>query len=431
VAAALGDRALYQSLRANLQLTNYSGASNALAQILERFPASNLAPNAVLLYGEGQVAATNEPAARAVFRQFLTQFPGSQMRPEVEFAIARTYELEQNWPAAIAGYQGWLDHFPTNESRSQTIYALAWANSQAGNETNAFGLFTNFVAQFPASDLAPQAQWWVADHFFGLGGANYADAEKNYELVYQNFQNFPTNDLAYPARMMAGRAAVARQDYDGAINNYFSKLEVDAKCPMDLRVRAAFAHGDALMQMNSTVTNDPLHNFSAATNVFAPIIQLNPTNEAAARAWGKIGECEFQLANYDAATNAYAQVLNTNVQANISLRSQAQIGIGIALEKIAATLTGTNQTAVLQEARDHYYDVFKANNLRVDQPEQPDPFWQKKAGLEAARLEEFFQEWPQALHFYRDMTNAWPSLQAVLENKIEKIDREHPDAGKN
>jgi tetratricopeptide (TPR) repeat protein len=271
--------------------------------------------------------------------------------------------------------------------RSRTIYALAWANSRAGNETNAFGLFTNFVAQFSASELAPQAQWWVADYFFGLGGANsanYADAEKNYKLVYQDF---PTNNLAYPARMMAGNAAVARQDYKGAINNYFIILEADTNCLMDLRVQAAFAHGNALMQWDLMDTNNPLANFSAATNVFASIIQSSPTNEPGARSWVKIGECEFQLANYAAATNAYAQVLNTNVQANISLRSQAQIGIGIALEKMAATLTGTDQTALLQQARDNYLDVFDTwtgNNLRAG--ETADPFWVKKAGLQALPL---------------------------------------------
>jgi TolA-binding protein len=430
VTGALGDRALYQILRANLGLTNMDGASNAVVQILKQYPAGDLALSSALLYGEGLVDMRQPAAAREQFQSFETQFPDTPLRPRVEFAIARTYGLEQNWPAAIAGYQAWLEHFPANDLRSQTFYALAWATSQAGNETNAFELFTNFVAQFPASDLAPQAQWWVADHFYRLGGANsanYVDAERNYELVYQNFS---TNVLAWRARLMAGRAAVARQGYSNAID-YFKTLETDTNCPMDLRVQAAFAHGNALMQMDSAETNNPLANFSTATNVFASIVRSNPTNEAAACAWGKIGECEIQLALYDAATNHYAQVLNTNVQANTSLRSQAQIGIGIALEKIAATLTGTDQTAVLREARDHYYDVFKANNLRVDQHEQPDPFWQKKAGLEAARLEESLQEWPQALHFYRDLTNAWPSLQAVLENKIEKINREHPDAGKN
>ena len=155
------------------------------------------------------------------------------------------------------------------------------------------------------------------------------DAERNYELINQDFQ---TNDLAYPALMMAGRAAVARQDYKDA-REYFRTLEADTNCPTDLQVQAAFAHGDALMLMDSTVTNDPLHNFSVATNEFASIIRLNPTNEAAGRAWGKIGDCYLQLSSYDAATNAYAQVLSTNMQANSSLRSEAQVGIGMVLEK--------------------------------------------------------------------------------------------------
>ena len=360
-----------------------------------------------------------------MFQQFLVQFPGSPLRAEVEFAIARTYELEKIWPAAITGYQGWLKDFPTNDLRPPAVYALALANAQAGNETNAFGLFTNFVAQFPTNDLTPQAQWWIADYFFGLGEANYADAEKNYKLLYQNF---PTNELAYPAQMMAGRAAMGRQDDKDAIR-YFSALEGDTNCPMDLRVQAAFAHGDALMEMDSPDTNKPLANFSVAiTNEFAPIIQLNPTNEAAARAWGKIGECCLQLANYDAATNACAQVLNTNVQADVSLRSEAQIIIGTALEKKAALATGDAQIALLKLAKENYLDVFDSQiGYKLRGAETADPYWVQKAGLAAARLE----EWPQALNIYRDLTNAWPSLQASLGNKIDTIVREHPEAGKN
>jgi TolA-binding protein len=425
VARALGDRALYQTLRANLALTNMDGASNALAQILEKYPSSNLAPESSLLYGQELTEATNRAPARAVFRQFLAQFPDSPLRSEVEFAIARTSELDQDWPAAIAGYQGWLRDFPTNGLRPQVDYALALASSRAGNETNAFGLFTNFISRYPADpQLTPLAQWWLADYFFGLGVANYAEAEKNYELVYQNF---PTNDLANPARMMAGRAAVARQDYSHAIRDYFSKLETNAICPTDLRVQAAFAHGDALMWMDSANTNDLLENFSRATNVFASIIQLNPTNEAAARAWGKIGECCLQLADYDAVTNACAQVLNADMQADISLRSQAQIVIGTALEKMAALAAGDDRNALLNLALGNYLDVF---NTRIGE-KTSDPFWVQKAGLAAARLEESLQKWSPALDYYQDLTNSWPSLQAVLENKIEAIVREHPEALKN
>jgi outer membrane protein assembly factor BamD (BamD/ComL family) len=417
VAAALGDRALYQSLRAELQLTNYDGASNALAQILERFPAGNLAPNAVLLYGEGQVAAMNEPAAREVFRQFLAQFPGSQLRPEVEFAIARTYELDQSWPDAIAGYRGWLDTFSTNQDRARTIYSLARVNSHAGNESEAFGLFTNLVTEFPTSDLAPQAQWWVADHFFSLGGTNYVDAERNYKTLFQN-TNWQGSPLVDRARMMAGRAAVARQGYSDAID-YFSKLEEDTNCPVDLRVQAFFANGSALMRMDSTVTNNPFYNFQYATNIFSRIYLLDPTNAAAVMlASCAIGDCDLQLGNFDAATNAYAQVFaSTNTAVSVALRSRAQIGIGIVLEKIAATLTGTNRTAALEEARDNYLEVFDTwtgQNLRAG--ETADPFWVKKAGLQALPLIEKLGT-ADPNRFIDQMETLFPQSRDSLEKK--------------
>ena len=83
------------------------------------------------------------------------------------------------------------------------------------------------------------------------------------------------------------------------------------------------------------------------------------------------------------ATNAYAQVFNSPY-ANISARSQAQIGFGIALEKKAALATARSRRALLKLALDNYLDVFDGNNLRDG--EQADPFWVKKAGLQAAAL---------------------------------------------
>lgn len=380
VARTLGERAIYQSLRACLALHDLPGASHAVARILSEYPAGSLAPESELLYGEGLAAVTNETAARAVFQQFLSQFPDSPLRPEVEFAIARTYELEQNWPAAITGYTNWLEHFPTNQSKPQVVYALARANSLAGNETQAFGLFTNFVAQFTNSDLAPQAQWWIADHYF-RSGTNYADAEKNYELI---FQTWPASDLAYRARIMAGRSAMSRFNYAAAIG-YFS----DTNYPADLRAEAIFADGAALMRMDSTDTNNPLANFQRATDVFSQIFLLSPTNPAAVMlASCTIGDCDIQLGNFDAATNAYAQVFtSTNPAVGAALRSRAQIGFGLALEKKAALASGDDQKALLEQALDNYLDVFDTwtgKNLRDG--ETADPRWVKKAGLQALEL---------------------------------------------
>jgi tetratricopeptide (TPR) repeat protein len=302
--------------------------------------------------------------------------------------------------------------------RSRTIYALAWANSRAGNETNAFGLFTNFVAQFPASELAPQAQWWVADSFYSSG--DFVNAEKNYKYIFQNtnWQGSPLvnrTNLFYPAQMMAGRAAVARQDYSHAIRDYFRTLEGDTNCPAPLRAQGAFAYGNALMSMDSTETNDPLANFRLAPKVFLQIGLWDPTNQLVALAGIKIGDCNFQLANYGDATNAYAQVVSST-NANVSARSQAQIGIAIALEKMAALASGPSQNELLDQALDNYLEVFDKLNLRDG--EDPDPFWRKEAGLRAAPLVGRLNDLKAERAFYGSMKEALPQLSDSIDKKI-------------
>jgi TolA-binding protein len=413
--ATLGGLALYQSLRASLELKDMAGATNALAQILENFPASGLAQGGALLVAESQTDMTQPANARTLLENFETTFPGSPLRPQVELAVARTYEREQNWPAAITNYEGWLNNFPTNDLCPQASYSLAQAYFQAGSETNALVQFTNFVAQFPTNELAPLAQWWVAEHFFRAG--DFVNAERNYKSV---FENWPASGLAYQARMMAGRAAVARLGYSDAIRDYFTKLEADTNCPLDLRVQATFAHGDALMRSDSTETNNPLANFVAATNEFFQVVQLYPTNELGALALFYIGECNVQLGNYDAATNAYAQVFNSP-SANISARSQAQIGFGIALEKKAALAAVMNQTNLLKQALDNYCEVINENDYNQGHGLSFDELWLKKAYLQAAPLVGILYDADRQKNFYAGMEKALPQLADLIKKKIDSL----------
>ena len=142
---------------------------------------------------------------------------------------------------------------------------------------------------------------------------------------------------------------------------------------------------------------------------------MYPTNELGALAWGEIGDCALQLAAYDAATNAYAQVI-VSPFANISARSQAQIGFGLVLEKNAAQAEGGDQTALLQLALQNYLDVFMGKILRDG--EMADSFWVKKAGLQAAGVAETLGEWAQAVAVYQRLEDLLPPLRESLENKI-------------
>ena len=340
----------------------------------------------------------------------------------MELALARTYEQEDSWPAAIGVYDAWVKDFTASTLLlPQVEYARAWANFQAGRETNAFLIFTNFIAQFPSNDLAPVAQWWVGDHFFRDG--NFADAERNYKYV---FQNWPASSLAYPAKMMAGRAAMGRFGYSDAID-YFTSLTSDTNCPPDLDTQALFAYGGALMQKESSDTNNPLANFDQAIPVFKAICRSYPESEQAALAWGEIGDCYLQLTNYDAATSAYVQVTNSPV-ASVAARSQAQVGIGLVFEKRAEQATGQDHAELLQGALQNYLDVLYGKNLRDG--ELANSFWMEKAGLQAASAAEVLGEWQQAMNVYRRLEELLPPLRGSLEKKIANA-QEHLAPEKN
>jgi TolA-binding protein len=363
-------------LRANLELKDMAGADMAMRQLLEKYPASNLADHGLLLLGEGFSEAGSQTNALKTFQDFTVLFPESPLTPQVELARARTFESAGDWPSAIASYRGWLKNYPTNALRPQVEYALGHASFQSGDEAGAFNTFTNFVVEYPASSLAPLAQWWVADHFYRLGGTNFLEAEKNYELIFQT-PGWRNSGLFYQAQLMAGRAAVGRLGYADAAN-YLTKMASDTNCPPTLATQALFAYGGVLMRMDSTDTNRPLANFELATNVFVQLSISQSANDLGALALSELGDCNLQLGAFDAATNAYAQVINSSF-AGAGLRSRAQVGMGRVLEKKAESAPPGERTALLTAALNNYLDVLFGKDLQDG--EVADPFWTKKAGL--------------------------------------------------
>lgn len=376
----LGDRAWYQILRADLKLPDWADAQHVLRQFLAVYPHSTLVDNGLLLAGE-EFSDFGRPAeARATLQACLTNFPASPLRPQVELAVARSYETEHRWAEALAAYTQWERTYPTNDLLPEAEYARGRVTWLSGDETNALALFSGLVARFPAHELAPQAQWWVADYYFRstrqAGAENYLAAETNYENLFQNTNAaWVASPLVYPAQLMAGRAAMGRLGYSDACG-YFNHLLADTNCPLEVALPARFAYAAALMQTPAADTNAPLANFQLATNLYGQVIRLCPTNDTGARAWVELGNCAVQLGDLAAATNAYTLAMSRT--ATVSVRNQAEVGLGLAFEHFAEQTAGAVATAWRQQALDHYYTVFSG--------EDNDPFWRKEAGLRALQL---------------------------------------------
>jgi len=416
VKKTLLEPALYQIVRAALEANDVVAATNAMAKILETYPNSYSCQSAQLLVGQGIDRQGQPDEARSVFTKFEKRFPDSSLLPEVRLAVARTYEREQHWAAAIEIYDSWVTNFASLDALPDVQYRRAWANYRAGLETNALAIFTNLVAQFPTNGAAALAQNWVAGYYFGQGDSK--SAEENYQLL---FQKWPASELTYQARMMAGRAAVARLGFSDAVG-YFTAVINDAKCPPNLVAQALFANGDATMRLEPADTNKPLANFWDAIPIFRKLQQLYPTNQLSVLAWGRIGDCYLQLAAQDPnfltnAINAY-QTLMDNPRADVSARSQAEVGLALVLDKQTQTKPEAEQAGGRQLALEHYLNVAYEKNLR--EGEKSDPFWVKEAGLKAAKLAEELQLWEQLGKddgLYDCLSKALPPLAPSFETK--------------
>jgi TolA-binding protein len=403
----LFDQALYQVVRCAVATGDEKIASAAAEKIQTLYPNSLFTDRALLLFGEDLNRRRDYAEARKTFSQLLQKFPNTTVRPQVQLAIARSYAQENLWNEAAQVYDEWIAKFPQNPLLPQAEFCRALAYDKAGNETNAFMLFTNFVARFPSNNFAPWAQNWVADAYFN--DEAYVPAEKAYQEVYQKF---PGSELAYEARLMAGRAALAGQRRAEAVRDYLLPLINDTNAPATIATKARFAFGDAQLQQFHENVKEPTctNYFKEALAAFTKI--ANDTNEIAApEAFGRIGDCYFAWAADKGDPASFTEAISnytaaaTMPRASLETRSQAIFGIGRAYEA----------EGKLQTALENYFKIIPDFS---DDPTQYSSIWAKEAAVRAADVCESQQQWDRAVNIYNRIKNLFPSLRAALDKKI-------------
>ena len=406
VRSNLFEQALYQIVQAGLRGGNLAAATNALiSKLLAWYPNGTFAESALLLTGQ-ELSRKDPIQARKLLMDFTQSAPGARRLPELKLAIACTFEQQELWAEAITQYDDWLARYTNHSERASAEYSRAYANYQAERETNAFILFTNFIVNYPTNELAQRAQWWVACYYDRTGKP--LEAEKSFQWVYQN-TNWPaTSLLAYQARLRAGRAAFARQAWEEARRDYFTKLVNDTNCPADLRAQAYFALGDTLVSQSFT-------NIPEALVVYEQVYSQFPTNRLAPLAWGARAYCYYQSQDYASASNAYQKVLESP-RADVAARSNAKVGLGLTLEAMAAQQkTPEEQQRLLKLACAEYCAVVYDEDFLRD-GEAPDPFWTIKAGMQAASLlNDRLNDHAAAVNVYKQLRKLFPSSRLVKE----------------
>jgi len=397
------DGALYKLLRAAVEIADLDSAEAAVQHILNWYGDSYYGDRSLLFYGQALNQRGRPADARSAFEDLLDRFPMSQLAPRVQIAIARTYEKERNWSAAAFQLQTWASRFPADPLLPDVEYERAWLTHQSGASDHAFQLYTNFVHRFPEHTNAPLAEKWVADYFFNQG--QFVKAQETYQTLYEKPQ-WGTQRLKYESRIAAGRAALAGGLINEATNSFLS-LARDDSCPLDLQPEVWFALGDSF----SVAQHHDL-----AINAFNRITNRFGAHRLSPYALGRIGDSHLQLARADSArlesaAQAYRQVM-TYPNAEAPARTLAEFGL--------AQVAEHQRNPDL--AIDHYSNILYRKNLKPGEPVDFNAM--KESGYAVARILENQGDRQGALKILRRVTETFPSLEPILQARIERLEKQ-------
>ncbi len=337
--------------------------------------------------------------ARTAWAALTKKFSAHRLATQAQLAIGESYYREGQYEAAVAEYDRLIAAAPDSELGQRAFYNRGWCWFAQGKADQTLQDFSEFIAKHPQAALAPDMQFWVADHFAKQN--DYVKAQENFLAIHKNY---PASALADDALFMAGRAAYSRQDYKNAIELFEALMKTHTNSSW--RCDARFAQGDALTELGQ---------FNDALLVFDAVLQDFPDCYLRCEALGRRADCLYTAERYDEAITAYRAAAECGAQADGSFRNQIAFKIGQCYEKAGK----------LDDAGEVYLKLLYESREWPDPTTPPECFWLGKAGLAAATLKEQKQQWREAITVYQRLLELCPAMKALLEDRIRRIRVEH------
>ena len=149
-----------QELRASLEERNQNAAAPLPATTPDTLRPAPAGPGPAQLFQSSldQMRRGSLRVARTGFEQLLQQYPNSEDAPEAMIYIAATYASERNQVAADSVYGLVVQRYPTSPKAATALYKQALSMREAGRVTAARAAFERIIKDYPRSDEAELAR---------------------------------------------------------------------------------------------------------------------------------------------------------------------------------------------------------------------------------------------------------------------------------
>jgi tol-pal system protein YbgF len=114
-------------------------------------------PAQLLQAGRDQLLKGGNTSARAAFAELIQKYPRSDLVPEAMFYTAQAYAAERNNDAADAEYASLIQRYPNSPRVPTAMYKRALSLQSQKKTAEAKRLFQDIIKRFPRSDEAALA----------------------------------------------------------------------------------------------------------------------------------------------------------------------------------------------------------------------------------------------------------------------------------
>ena len=291
---------------------DYEQVIRSSKKFLQEYPKNHFSSNVLFKIAESYYRLENFPEARNGYNSVIRNFPGSQM--------AKFAEIKLDLLGKIAG-RSTMDSFlklETPESGYQECRDLY----KGRDFDKAIKGFEAFLRKYPNSDLAPNAQYWLAECYYGKD--DLRRAKREFERVIENYPNSAKVPSANRKILMSGQKLL-RNDVDAKLEQVYKNLykkyeqkkykdaisgfkEFIEKYPDSKLVPNAYywiaESYYAAANYQDGVYKNTLLNFKLAQDNFKIVINKYPENQKAIDARTKLGKIE-RIVYYVKARQAY------------------------------------------------------------------------------------------------------------------------------
>lgn len=416
-------------------------AAVALARLLEEAPEDPLAPEAAYLRARSLEADGHPDQAITAYAETERAYPKSKSAATAALARARLLAGSRQAGAADA-FAGYVEAYVKSDDPGSDAILAEWAAAliEAGRTTESDKVSRRLLEQFPDSPLAADARLNLAVSAFDAKQNDDVDSLLK-PLLAEGAKVDP--EVLRKALFLHGRALVEKQDWPAA-SQAFHRIVTEFPESQG-RPQALFWQAEVAFRAGDPKTAEP---------DFAALIDAPPGGEAAdwvRTAWLRRVQCLVQLQRWNEAL-AQADALKGQLAANDRLRPELDYQRGRALQSMAPPRFNDARAAYdealaaqppdelaaraqFMKGETYFFGQDYANARREflkAYTQYNVPKWQAASLLEAAKVYEKLEAWPEAVELYEKLQSRFktePDAAECVSEAVRRLEAARRKAG--